>query len=137
MEKKVILISIDGMRPDGLQQCGNPYVKELEKMCAYTYNGSSVFPSVTLPCHFSMTHSAVPQRHGILTNIGITFATTSAWTAVRLTSVSCCRKIASCFIMTIRRRSAARTIGSGNRKPCRILWDGGTRMHSPSSLLKG
>lgn len=68
MEKKVILISIDGMRPDGLQQCGNPYVKELEKMCAYTYSGSSVFPSVTLPCHFSMTHSAVPQRHGILTN---------------------------------------------------------------------
>ena len=31
MDKKVILISIDGMRPDGLKQCGNPYVKELEK----------------------------------------------------------------------------------------------------------
>ena len=68
MKNKVILISIDGMRPDGLQQCGNPYVKELEKICAYTYKGSSVNPSVTLPCHFSMTHSAVPQRHGILTN---------------------------------------------------------------------
>ena len=68
MEKKVILISIDGMRPDGLQQCGNPYVQELEKLCAYTYSGSSVYPSVTLPCHFSMTHSVVPQRHGILTN---------------------------------------------------------------------
>ena len=68
MEKKVILISIDGMRPDGLKQCGNPYVQELEKICAYTYNGSSVNPSVTLPCHFSMTHSVVPQRHGILTN---------------------------------------------------------------------
>ena len=68
MEKKVILISIDGMRPDGLRQCGNPYVKELEKICAYTYNGSSVSPSVTLPCHYSMAHSVVPQRHGILTN---------------------------------------------------------------------
>ena len=29
MENKVILISIDGMRPDGLRACGNPYVKEL------------------------------------------------------------------------------------------------------------
>ena len=68
MDKKVILISIDGMRPDGLKQCGNPFVKELEKTCAYTYKGSSVNPSVTLPCHFSMSHSVVPQRHGILTN---------------------------------------------------------------------
>lgn len=68
MKKKVILISIDGMRPDGLKACGNPYVKELEKICAYTYQASSMNPSVTFPCHFSMTHSATPQRHGILTN---------------------------------------------------------------------
>ena len=68
MKKKVILISIDGMRPDGLKTCGNPYVKELEKICAYTYKASSMTPSVTFPCHFSMTHSVTPQRHGILTN---------------------------------------------------------------------
>lgn len=68
MQKKVILISIDGMRPDGLQSCGNPYVKELEKLCTYTYTGSSMNPSVTFPCHFSMTHSVTPQRHGILSN---------------------------------------------------------------------
>ena len=68
MDKKVILISIDGMRPDGLKSCGNPYVKELEKLCSYTYNGSSCIPSVTFPCHFAMAHSVTPQRHGILTN---------------------------------------------------------------------
>ena len=68
MNKKVILISIDGMRPDGLKNCGNPYVAELEKRCSYTYNASSMNPSVTFPCHFSMTHSVTPQRHGILTN---------------------------------------------------------------------
>ena len=66
--KKVILISIDGMRPDGLKQCGNPYVKELEKMCSYTYKASSVLPSATLPCHYSMTHSVPPERHGIFYN---------------------------------------------------------------------
>ena len=68
MDKKVILISIDGMRPDGLKDCGNPYVKELESMCSYTYKASSTTPSLTLPCHFSMSHSVPPQRHGILTN---------------------------------------------------------------------
>lgn len=68
MKNKVILISIDGMRSDGLKACGNPYVKELEKMCTFTYNAQSMNPSVTFPCHFSMTHSVPPQRHGILTN---------------------------------------------------------------------
>lgn len=68
MKQKVILISIDGLRADGLQQCGNAYVKELEKSSAYSYKASSVMPSVTLPCHFSITHGVSPQRHGILTN---------------------------------------------------------------------
>ena len=68
MKNKVILISIDGMRSDGLKQCGNPYVAELEKICSYTYNGRSMNPSVTFPCHFSMAHSVTPQRHGILSN---------------------------------------------------------------------
>ena len=68
MKNKVILISIDGMRPDGLKECGNPYVAELENMATYCYGGRSMEPSVTFPCHFSMTHSVTPQRHGILTN---------------------------------------------------------------------
>ena len=68
MNKKVILISIDGMRPDGMQQCGNPYVTELERRCSYTYTARSMTPSVTFPCHFSMAHSVTPARHGILTN---------------------------------------------------------------------
>lgn len=68
MKNKVILISIDGMRPDGLKECGNAYVSELEKMSAYTYSASSMIPSVTLPCHYSMAHSVTPQRHGIITN---------------------------------------------------------------------
>lgn len=66
--KKVILISIDGLRSDGMRACGNPYVHEMEKMCAYTYDARSLMPTVTLPCHFSMIHSVIPQRHGILTN---------------------------------------------------------------------
>ena len=68
MDKKVILISIDGMRPDGLEQCGSPAVAELKSRCSYTMTGCTVMPSVTFPCHFSMTHSVAPSRHGILSN---------------------------------------------------------------------
>jgi len=65
---KVILISIDGMRPDGFLNCGNPYTKELMNISSYTLSAKTVFPSVTLPCHMSMFHSVSPQRHGITTN---------------------------------------------------------------------
>ncbi len=68
MNKKVILISIDGMRPDGLCQCKNPYLDELKKIGSYTFNARTVFPSVTLPCHTSLFHSVTPERHGTTTN---------------------------------------------------------------------
>ncbi len=68
MNNKVILISIDGMRPDGLQQCGSEFVNTLTKISSYTFEARTVTPSVTLPCHMSMMYGIVPQRHGILSN---------------------------------------------------------------------
>lgn len=68
MKNKVILISVDGVRADGLRACGNPCVKELEKLGSYTYDARSMVPSVTFPCHFSMSRSVVPARHGNFTN---------------------------------------------------------------------
>lgn len=68
MKQKVILISIDGMRPDGLLKCNNPFVQELLKKASYSLEGKSVNPSVTLPCHMSMFHSVTPERHGMTTN---------------------------------------------------------------------
>lgn len=69
MENKVILISIDGMRPDGLQNCKNPYLEELKKIASYTFTARTVYPSVTLPCHMSLFHSVPPERHGTTTNV--------------------------------------------------------------------
>ena len=63
--KKVILISIDGMRPDGLKLCGNPYVSTLEEKCAYTYDASSLVPSITFPCHYGMMRSSSPEKLGV------------------------------------------------------------------------
>jgi predicted AlkP superfamily pyrophosphatase or phosphodiesterase len=69
MDNNVILISIDGMRPDGALACGHPFVQQLMAIGSYTLEAKTVFPSVTLPCHMSMFHSVPPERHGMTTNI--------------------------------------------------------------------
>lgn len=66
--KKVILILVDGLRPDALETCGNPYGKELLQKSAYSLEAETVYPSVTLPCHVSLFHSVTPERHGTTTN---------------------------------------------------------------------
>lgn len=71
--KKTILISIDGMRPDGFLACGNPFCKTMMELGSYTLKARSVFPSKTLPCHLSIFHSVPPQRHGVTTNTFVPF----------------------------------------------------------------
>ena len=66
MNKKVLLILADGMRPDAMKDI--PFVDRLLQKSAYTMCARTVFPSVTLPCHMSLFHSVDPQRHGISTN---------------------------------------------------------------------
>ena len=68
MKEKVILICIDGMRPDGFLACGNPFIHKMMELGSYCLESKSVFPSSTLPCHMSMFHSVPPERHGILSN---------------------------------------------------------------------
>ena len=66
--KKVLLICIDGMRPDGFLACGNPYAEELQRISAHTFTARTVMPSLTLPCHMSMFHGVLAARHGVTTN---------------------------------------------------------------------
>lgn len=73
-KNKVILISVDGMRPDGFLTCGNPFIHEMMQRATYTLDGQTVLPSVTLPCHMSLFHSVTPQRHGVTTNLYIPMA---------------------------------------------------------------
>ena len=73
-KNKVILISVDGMRPDGFLTCGNPYAQEMMAKSYYTLDGQTVLPSVTLPCHMSLFHSTTPQRHGITSNVYLPMA---------------------------------------------------------------
>jgi predicted AlkP superfamily pyrophosphatase or phosphodiesterase len=64
---KVLLILVDGMRPDSLE--GIPFVQQLKAQAAYTMEATTVYPSDTLPCHMSLFHSVDPTRHGTTTNV--------------------------------------------------------------------
>lgn len=68
MSSKVILILVDGMRPDGILACHHPYLASLRSNSSYSFLASAVMPSVTLPCHTSLFFSVDPARHGITTN---------------------------------------------------------------------
>lgn len=63
---KVLLVLVDGMRPDSLGEI--PYVEEIKQRSSYTLHATTVYPSDTLPCHMSLFHSVDPDRHGTLSN---------------------------------------------------------------------
>lgn len=63
---KVLLILVDGMRPDALQNI--PEAEALLALSSSTLQARTVMPSVTLPCHMSLFHSVGPDRHGTTTN---------------------------------------------------------------------
>ncbi len=69
MSNKVVLVLFDGLRPDAVQACKHPFMRKfMEEQCTYSYNGRTVMPSITLPCHMSLFHSVTPDRHGIYDN---------------------------------------------------------------------
>ncbi len=66
---RVILVMIDGLRPDAIARANTPTLHHIIANGAHTLNARSVMPSVTLPCHTSIFHSVPPERHGITTNL--------------------------------------------------------------------
>lgn len=64
----IILVMIDGMRPDAILQAACPHIENVMSTGAFTLTARSVLPSITLPCHTSIFHSVPPERHGIVTN---------------------------------------------------------------------
>lgn len=64
----VILIMIDGLRPDAITPERCPALTGLMARGAYSLRAQSVMPCITLPCHMSIFHSVPPGRHGVTTN---------------------------------------------------------------------
>ena len=65
MSPKVLLIIVDGCRPDALHEARTPNIESLWKRGAYTWTAQTVMPSVTLPAHTSIFRSISPHKHGI------------------------------------------------------------------------
>ena len=64
---KVVLILVDGMRPDAISDL--PEARDMLENSSVCLKGTTVLPSVTLPCHMSLFHSVTPERHGTTTNV--------------------------------------------------------------------
>jgi predicted AlkP superfamily pyrophosphatase or phosphodiesterase len=62
--RNLVLVVVDGMRPDGLQQARTPTMDPLIARGASTFAARTVLPSATLPCHMSRFHSVPPEGHG-------------------------------------------------------------------------
>jgi predicted AlkP superfamily pyrophosphatase or phosphodiesterase len=64
----IVLVLIDGLRPDAIDSADCPQLIALRSRSASTMRATSVMPSITLPCHTSIFHSVPPTRHGITSN---------------------------------------------------------------------
>ena len=64
----VVLISIDGLRPDAIGTFTTPTLERLMLEGSFTLTASTITPSKTLPSHTSMLTGQPPERHGVLWN---------------------------------------------------------------------
>lgn len=64
----VLVVSIDGLRPDAITTFNAPTLRRLAAEGSYTYAASTVTPSKTLPSHTSMLTGLSPEHHGVLWN---------------------------------------------------------------------
>lgn len=62
---RVLIISIDGLRPDTISNAPMPILDGLAQAGAYTLEAQTVFPPYTLPAHASMLTGMCPSQHGI------------------------------------------------------------------------
>lgn len=67
--KHIVIISIDGLRPDALDQANTPTLDALRASGAYSSRAQTVIPSATLISHASMLGGMIPDKHGIYWNL--------------------------------------------------------------------
>src|SRR5262245_44936146 len=65
---RVLIISIDGLRPDLLLRASMPRVRGLCSDGCYTFWAETTPEAYTLPCHVSMLTGAPSEKHGVTWN---------------------------------------------------------------------
>ena len=64
----VVIVSLDGGRPDVILTSNTPNIHEMAEQGAYTWWAQTINPSITLPSHSSMLTGCLPQKHGVTWN---------------------------------------------------------------------
>jgi predicted AlkP superfamily pyrophosphatase or phosphodiesterase len=63
--RQVVIVSIDGLRPDALLKADAHNIQALAARGAYTWEARTIMPSNTLPSHVSMLTGYPPDMHRI------------------------------------------------------------------------
>ncbi|HEX6035886.1 MAG TPA: alkaline phosphatase family protein [Anaerolineales bacterium] len=63
--RRVLILSIDGFRPDAISLAPMPNLASLMQSSAFSLSAQTVFPSVTLVSHSSMLTGVCPSKHGV------------------------------------------------------------------------
>jgi predicted AlkP superfamily pyrophosphatase or phosphodiesterase len=66
--RHVVVISIDGLRPDAIAASGAANLQRMMREGAYSLDARTIMPSRTLPSHTSMITGVSPEVHGITWN---------------------------------------------------------------------
>lgn len=68
LTRNVVLVSIDGLRPDAIAQYAAPTLQRLIREGSYSLSARTIMPSLTLPSHTSMLSGEPPDEHGVFWN---------------------------------------------------------------------
>ncbi|NWF64136.1 MAG: alkaline phosphatase family protein [Chloroflexi bacterium] len=63
--RRVLILSIDGFRPDAIPLAPMPFLTSLLSQSAYSLTAQTVYPSVTLVAHTSMLSGQCPAKHKV------------------------------------------------------------------------
>src|SRR5918995_1492283 len=72
LTRNVVLVSIDGLRPDAIERFGAPTLQRLMREGSYSLSARTIMPSTTLPSHTSMLSGERPEVHGVSWNNVVT-----------------------------------------------------------------
>lgn len=65
---RILILTIDGLRPDAISAAPMPNLLNLMQNGAYTLSAQTVYPSVTLIAHASLLTGTCPSKHGVTWN---------------------------------------------------------------------
>jgi arylsulfatase A-like enzyme len=68
ISRNVVVVSVDGLRPDAIDMYRAPTLQRLMREGSFTLAARTIHPSTTLPSHTSMLTGQPPERHGVLWN---------------------------------------------------------------------